>query len=102
MWSIYGAQNHECVRTFTLYEACERLLCRVGLGLGNWGEGELAVLERATGLCRDEALQLVFVLIFSSFELDNDQPADGGDGASSRSLQRGGRRWWWRGEAVTC
>ena len=60
---------HECVRNLTLSEACERLLCRVGLGLGNWGEGELAALERATGLCRDEALQLVFVLIFSSFEL---------------------------------
>ena len=48
---------HECVRNLTLSEACERLLCRVGLGLGNWGEGELAGLERATGLCRDEALQ---------------------------------------------
>ena len=49
---------HESVRSLTLSEACERLLCRVGLGLGNWGEGELTALERATGLCRDEALQL--------------------------------------------
>ena len=51
---------HESVRNLTLSEACERLLCRVGLGLGNWGEGELAALERATGLCRDEALQFGF------------------------------------------
>ena len=44
-------------RSLTLSEACERLLCKAGLGLGKCGEGELARLER-DGLCKEEALPM--------------------------------------------
>jgi len=46
----------ESRRDRSLSDACERLLCKAGLGLlllGKCGEGEVARLERV-GLCREE------------------------------------------------
>ena len=41
----------------TLSDACDRLLCKGGLGLDKCGEGEVARLER-DGLWREEALPM--------------------------------------------